>query len=156
MEAKSSGGHQMQSQVNKGGVWGGVTPPPGQNQHPSPQEKKHPPSLWPGRHTPPLFLSLGKFFHNGTVKSPWRLDFGHLLHHLWKFSPAASLQLNFLTAVHNENSYQYCGIVLEFDLGIWLPAIPVVSIGFYFLPFGFNLVALTVLSRANQNLFTSL
>ena len=48
--------------------------------------------------------------------------------------------MNFLTAVHNENSYQYCGIVLEFDLGIWLPAIPVVSIGFYFVPFGFNLV----------------
>ena len=49
--------------------------------------------------------------------------------------------MNFLTAVHNENSYQHCGIVLEFDLGIWLPAIPVVSIDFYFVPFGFNLVA---------------
>ena len=41
--------------------------------------------------------------------------------------------------MHNENSYQYCGIGLEFDLGIWLPAIPVVSIGFYFVPFGFHL-----------------
>ena len=58
--------------------------------------------------------------------------------------------------MHNENSYQYYGIGPEFDLGIWLPAIPVVSIGFYFVPFGFNLVALTVLSRANQNLFTSM
>ena len=50
------------------------------------------------------------------------------------------------------------GLVLNliWILGIWLPGIPVVSIGFYFLPFGFNLVALTVLSRANQNLFTSL
>ena len=46
--------------------------------------------------------------------------------------------MNFLTAVHNENSYQYCGIGLEFDLGIWLPAIPVVSIGFYFVTFGFH------------------
>ena len=26
-----------------------------------------------------------------------------------------------------------------FDWGIWLPAIPVVSIGFYFVPFGFHL-----------------
>ena len=43
--------------------------------------------------------------------------------------------------MHNENSYQYYGIGPEFDLGIWLPAIPVVSIGFYFVPFGFNLVA---------------
>ena len=50
------------------------------------------------------------------------------------------------------------GLVLNliWILGIWLPGIPVVSIGFYFVPFGFNLVALTVLSRANQNLFTSL
>ena len=42
--------------------------------------------------------------------------------------------------MHNENSYQYYGIGPEFDLGIWLPAIPVVSIDFYFVPFGFNLV----------------
>ena len=61
-------------------------------------------------HTPPLFLSRGKFFHNDTVKSPWRLDFGLLVHHLWKFSPAASLQFTFLIAMHNENKYQYYGI----------------------------------------------
>ena len=54
--------------------------------------------------------------------------------------PAASLQFTFLTAMHNENSYQYYGIGPEFDLGIWLPAIPVVSIGLYFVPLGFNLV----------------
>ena len=42
--------------------------------------------------------------------------------------------------MHNENSYQYYGIGPEFDLGIWLPAIPVVSIGLYFVPLGFNLV----------------
>ena len=81
----------------------------GQNQHPSPQEKNTPPPLACKAHTP-SFLSLGKFFHNGTVKSPWRLDFGHLVHHLWKFSPAASLQFTFLTAMHNENRYQYYGI----------------------------------------------
>ena len=34
------------------------------------------------------------------------------------------------------------GLVLNliWILGIWLPGIPVVSIGFYFVPFGFNLV----------------
>ena len=42
--------------------------------------------------------------------------------------------------MHNENSCQYYGIGPEFNLGIWLPGIPVVSIGFYFVPFGFNLV----------------
>ena len=84
---------------------GGGTPPFGPNQH------THP-SLWPGRH-PPLFLSQGESFYDDTVKSPWRLDFGVFVHHLWKFSAAASLQFSFLTAMHDENRYQYYGLVLS-------------------------------------------
>ena len=38
----------------------GVTPPPGQNQHPSPQEKTHtPPLAWKAH---PLFFVPGKIF----------------------------------------------------------------------------------------------
>ena len=82
------------TQVDKGAGWRGGHPPPlVQISTPTP------PSGLEG--TPPLFLSLGKIFHNGTVKSPWRLDFGLLVHHLWKFSPAASLQFTFLTAMHD-------------------------------------------------------
>ena len=98
---------EQRSQVDKdGGGGGGGYPPSGQNQHP-PQEP--PPLAWKAH--PPSFWSRGNFFHNDTVKSPWRLDFGLLLHHLWKFLPAASLQFTFLIATHNKNRYQYYGIV---------------------------------------------
>ena len=84
---------------------GGGTPPLVQISTPTP------PSGLEG--TPPLFLSQGESFYDDTVKSPWRLDFGVFVHHLWKFSAAASLQFSFLTAMHDENRYQYYGLVLS-------------------------------------------
>ena len=88
-----------------GGVKGGAPPPLVQISTPTP------PSGLEG--TPPLFLSQGESFYDDTVKSPWRLDFGVFVHHLWKFSAAASLQFSFLTAMHDENRYQYYGLVLS-------------------------------------------
>ena len=89
------------------GRGGGGAPPPPLVQISTPT----PPSGLEG--TPPLFLSQGESFYDDTVKSPWRLDFGVFVHHLWKFSAAASLQFSFLTAMHDENRYQYYGLVLS-------------------------------------------
>ena len=95
--------------LNTGGQGGGV-----KGGHPPLWSKSaHPPLPLAWKAPPPLFLSQGESFYDDTVKSPWRLDFGVFVHHLWKFSAAASLQFSFLTAMHDENRYQYYGLVLS-------------------------------------------